>query len=65
MDAISEAASYGIRKDRAVQYCVDAVGTGLNFKAVSNAVSSFRRRETVDESWKAEIEQDFAERGNQ
>ena len=65
MDAVKEAGRYGIRQDRSVRYCVDSAGTDLNFKAVGCAMASFRRGEAEDGSWKAEIEKDFEERGEQ
>ena len=65
MDAIAAAADYGIREDRAVRYACDPVGTSLNYDAVSVAVGCIRSGETLDGSWKAEIEKDFKERGEQ
>lgn len=42
IDAIQTAGNLGIRADRATNYHSDHVGTKLNYKTLSNAVSSFR-----------------------
>ena len=42
IDAIAEAGRFGIKADRAVNYNCDSVGTEVNFKALSKAVSSVR-----------------------
>ena len=42
IDAVATAGSFGISADRASNYVSDSVGTQLNYKAVSEAVSSFR-----------------------
>ncbi|MDO4632880.1 MAG: VWA domain-containing protein [Eubacteriales bacterium] len=42
IDAISEAARFGIRSDRAVNYECDSTGTKLNYKVLSDAVSAMR-----------------------
>ena len=63
MDAIAAARSFGIRPDRAVRYRSDPTGTGLNFKVVSEAVSSVRRCREIRPDWSAPIAADYAERG--
>ena len=40
IDAIETARSYGIDQDRAVEYNCDSVGTGLNFEAMSEAITT-------------------------
>ncbi|MBR0208800.1 MAG: VWA domain-containing protein [Oscillospiraceae bacterium] len=62
MDAIAAARSFGIRPDRAVRYRSDPTGTGLNFKVVSEAVSSVRRCREIRPDWSAPIAADYAER---
>jgi uncharacterized protein YegL len=62
IDAIETATSFGISEDRAVNFCSDSVGTELNYKVISEAVSCFRQGKSVDSSWKAEIEKDYKKR---
>ena len=64
MDAIAAARSFGIRPDRAVRYRSDSEGTQLNYKVVSDAVSSVRRRRVIEEGWCAPIAEDFRKRGD-
>lgn len=64
MDAISAAASIGIRADRASNFHCDAVGTAVNFKALSRAVSRIRQADAdcMDEAigdWNYEIREDY------
>ena len=69
IDAIAEAGRFGIREDRAVNYNCDSVGTAVNFKALSKAVSKVRACATtceMDEAlgdWSVEIEADYQKRG--
>ena len=62
IDAVAAAASFGIDKDRATNYHADSEGTKLNYHAVSEAISSMRVENRVDESWKDEIEADYKKR---
>jgi len=63
IDAVETASKFGISEDRAANFCSDSEGTSLNYKAVSEAVSNFRKGKTVDSSWKSEIEKDYQKRG--
>ncbi|HHZ01690.1 MAG TPA: VWA domain-containing protein [Tissierellia bacterium] len=63
IDAIEAAADIGISEERAVQFCSDSLGTQLNYKVVSEAVSDFRKGKYIDASWKLKIEKDFNQRG--
>ena len=63
IDAIMTAGSFGISADRAANFVSDSEGTQLNYRAVSEAVSSFRKGKKVDSSWKKEIDKDFNKRG--
>ena len=67
IDAIEVAGRFGIGADRAVNFECDAVGTAVNYKALSKAVS--RVRASVEcpsmalrEDWKEEIEADYKKR---
>ncbi len=67
MDAISAAADIGIRADRAANYCCDAVGTAVNYSALSKAVSRVRKASAarMDEAlcgWDEEVREDFGSR---
>jgi uncharacterized protein YegL len=63
IDAIMTAGSFGISADRAANFVSDSSGTQLNYKVVSEAVSSIRKGRNVDASWKSEIEKDYKKRG--
>ena len=68
IDAIAEASRFGIRADRAVNYECDEIGTELNYRVLSNAVSSVRMCSAVNmdkalsRDWKKEIEEDYKKR---
>lgn len=63
IDAVSTAERFGISADRAANYNADSEGTRLNYKVVSDAVSELRANRTITDSWKADIDEDFARRG--
>ena len=58
IDAISAAEGIGIRRDRAVRYVSDEVGTQLNYRVVSDTICNMRMSRPVTDSWKADIEAD-------
>lgn len=62
IDAVKTASSFGINADRAANFISDSEGTMLNYKVVSEAVSSFRQGKNLDANWKSEIEKDFSKR---
>lgn len=67
IDAISTAAGLGIRADRSVNYHSDAVGTAVNYRALSSAVEKFRCCESAAakvalDGWDADIQADFSSR---
>lgn len=55
IDAVATAASYGIAKDRAVTYTSDGEGTRLNYQVVSEAISTLRSKNYIEEDWQAPI----------
>lgn len=60
IDAAQEAARFGIRADRAANYHADGVGTGVIYKAVSEAVCQVRSCATpLSSDWKQKIDEDF------
>lgn len=62
IDAVSTAAKFGIHADRAASYHADSQGLDLNYQALSFAVSEFRTCSSIDENWKAGIDEDFRKR---
>lgn len=58
MDAIKEAGRYGIRASRASNYICDEDGTELSYDAVDKVMFKLRCCESIDESWKEEVEKD-------
>ena len=65
IDAVREAAKFGIDEACAVDYNCDSAGTELNYEVLSAAVSQVRSSSAgkkLDRSWKKRIEEDYAER---
>ena len=62
MDAVKAAGSFGIREERAVRYNCDGAGTALNFRTVSKAIVGMRSCGSIPDSWKEDIDRDYAER---
>ncbi len=62
IDAVSTAANFGIRKERAVNYHADQQGTQVNFEALSEAVTDLRTDGAIKENWRQKIDQDFKKR---
>lgn len=62
IDAIETARSYGIDQDRAVEYNCDSVGTGLNFEAMSDAITTMRCSAPLTADWKQKVEADRKKR---
>lgn len=63
IEAVAAAAKLGIEHDRAVNFHSDSEGTKLNYKVISDAVSTIRANKTISEDWKIEIETDYENRG--
>lgn len=69
IDAIAEAGRFGIKADRAVNYNCDSVGTAVNFKVLSEAVTRVRAcaepcmmNEALAD-WDEDIRKDYKQRG--
>ena len=62
IDAIETARNYGIDQDRAVEYNCDSVGTGLNFEAMSDAITTMRCSAPLTADWKKKVEADRKKR---
>ena len=56
IDAVETAKHFGISEDRAVTYRSDKKGTRMNYAAMACAISQVRCEESLDASWKADIE---------
>ena len=70
IDAVQEAKRFGIRKERAVNYVHDEIGTKAVYRSVSKAVCAMRMadvssaRSAIDEcDWEADINIDYNRRG--
>ena len=62
MDAVKEAARFGISSDRAVRFENDAQGVAVNYHVVSETVSRMREAPccaSIGAEWKEQIEADF------
>lgn len=62
IDAVATAKQFGVAEEYAVKYHADPEGTQLNYKVVSEAVTSFRTGKSIDRDWKKDIEEDFNSR---
>ena len=65
MDAVKEAARFGISSDRAVRFENDAQGVAVNYHIVSETVSRMREAPccaSIGAEWKEQIEADFQKR---
>lgn len=62
IDAVATARQFGVEEEFAVEYHADAEGTELNYKVLSEAVTSFRTGKSIDRNWKKDIEKDYKSR---
>ena len=65
MDAVKEAARFGVSSDRAVRFENDAQGVAVNYHVVSETVSRMRKAPccaSIGAEWKEQIEADFQKR---
>ena len=63
IDAVKEAARFGIDADRAVNYKCDKVGTELNYEVMSEAICCVRAAQPLGAGWKRRIDEDVKKRG--
>lgn len=63
IDAIAEAAKFGVDSSRASNFCHDTVGVELNFQAVNCLFDSIRRGNKTGMEWKKRLEEDYQQRG--
>lgn len=62
IDSVSVAGRFGIDRSRAVDYLSDCEGTRTMYEAVSEAVTTVRRRKTMDSSWRKGVDSDTGSR---
>ena len=62
IDAAKEAARFGIREDRAVNYHCDSEGTALNYEVVAETICDVRACRPIQAAWKKRIDEDFRKR---
>jgi uncharacterized protein YegL len=65
IDAVETARRFGIDSERSQDYNSDGEGTRLNFRVMSEAVTSFRECSVIPEGWNDEIQKDYKKRGRQ
>jgi len=64
IDAVAEAARFGVGEDRAVTYACDSAGVQLNYEVVADTVCAMRHTMSVPvgREWKERIEEDRKKR---
>ena len=62
IDAAKEAGRFGIAPERATNYHADTKGTNVIYESLSCAIGNFRARNSMSDSWKADIESDYNNR---
>ncbi|MBR4972107.1 MAG: VWA domain-containing protein [Oscillospiraceae bacterium] len=63
IDAVQEAARFGISKEYAANYHADSKGTRVIYEAVNDAVCCARACQPMPSKWKEKIDSDFENRG--
>ncbi len=63
IDAVETAESFGIGRDRAVNYHADKAGTQLNYEVLSEAICAVRCSAPLSANWKERIDEDYKRRG--
>jgi uncharacterized protein YegL len=63
IDAVSEAAKFGIDSSRATQFHNDGDGIELNYAVVCETISEFRTTNAIPKQWKKRINEDYEKRG--
>lgn len=65
IDAVETAERFGISANRAQNYHADSAGIKLNFRVMSEAVSTYRKNATMPEGWNEKIQNDYNKRNGQ
>lgn len=58
IDAVKEAANFGIESSHASNYHADKKGIGNHYEVLSKTITQYRSCGTIDQKWKKEIERD-------
>ena len=65
IDAVREAARFGIDETRAANYHADSKGTGVIYETVSEAICKVRQCSApLSADWKRKVDEDYQKRGN-
>jgi len=59
IDAVETAATFGIEKNRAVNYHADKKGTNVLYSNLAQIVTQVREGEDLDEAWCLDIQEDY------
>lgn len=62
IDAVETAGRFGIAEDRVANYNADSDGTLLNYQVISETVSMYRSKRSIDLAWKDKIDKDYESR---
>lgn len=62
IDAVETAASFGINRNRAVNYNADSKGTQVLYETLSAPISAMRADASVSDDWSQSIEEDYNNR---
>lgn len=65
IDAVETAASFGIARNRAVNYRADEKGTRVLYETMAAPIAAMRNCEDLSDDWCAQIEDDFNSRTEQ
>ena len=63
IDAVHEAARFGIGADRSVTYKKDSVGMAMSFDVLEDSVSCLRKGRGIAKDWSKKLEDDYKNRG--
>lgn len=63
IDAVETAGRFGISPDRAQNFHADSEGVELNFRVMSEVVTTIRECSAMPERWNEEIQKDYQKRG--
>ncbi|MFW5865238.1 MAG: vWA domain-containing protein [Candidatus Izemoplasmataceae bacterium] len=62
IDAIETSKQFGINANMAANFHADKEGTNLNYEVISDAITEFRVKKSMNTNWKKKIEDDFTNR---
>lgn len=62
IDAAKEASRFGIPKEHAVNFKCDSKGVELNYLALDRAICRVRNSQSLDDSWRELIDEDYQDR---